>query len=762
VLFPFTGTRWEEWTVQGTAITDLQVIDPNATDTATPTSAVRSNAPGSVPPGANSSIPSVSDLPHAPVSQRQSSQFVDPAILSYGKSPLQTRVAPPDVQMPVEVPATPAKSMLAKAVESLPAHGSPFIAEPGILNGSREASHVQALKGTSLTRDTRDPQQTSALAGQKGVQEAPQEYGEVGMKKKVRRGQKKKAAAATPASAQSDPPTVMNTEVSRNGNDMNGNVRRGKGWRNTPLLQPSPQPASPGVTATPKKDNRRQRETNKEMQQNGWATEDATDVQDMGDFDFEASNKLFDKKGVFDQLRQDDTTADEDRLVSHNKVARPGTYGGKNLHPTENVLSPKLGPKYLSNEADSTSDADTELNLANGRSPSRHSVSRASIAKKQSSRQNSTHLDGKPQPLTTSISSDRGFNRSVTSAATRGGKRAPSIAASSPRPDRGQSPQSAISASKTAPRQTTLTAQRPAFIIQSTDAVCPVLHPTALETLEVETVSRFGLTHDAITESAARCVAEVAMTMFNDFGTSRRGSRANTMRASMTSSMLLHSAGTPVVVILAGNHSIGARAVAAARHLVCRKTKIIVAEAMHESTETQAAQMSGQTATLKRMMRAGADIKRGPWRKASNHIKNLAGPPAVIIDALLAGATYEGLLEANGPHATEARTEAREMIDWANRSRAPVLSVGCPSGVSGTDGSATVVEGEPLAVRPDQILALGAPMSGLLEAMKGGERWEVSLADVGINITLRSEEAVDFGGRWVSEVRFVDDEDGTG
>ena len=98
------------------------------------------------------------------------------------------------------------------------------------------------------------------------------------------------------------------------------------------------------------------------------------------------------------------------------------------------------------------------------------------------------------------------------------------------------------------------------------------------------------------------------------------------------------------------------------------------------------------------------------------------------------------------------------MIEWANRSRAPVLSIACPSGVSGLDGVATTLEGEPLAVRPDKVLCLAAPMQGVLEAMKGGERWDVSLADIGINITLRSDEAVAFDGSWVVDLRYLDEE----
>ena len=46
-------------------------------------------------------------------------------------------------------------------------------------------------------------------------------------------------------------------------------------------------------------------------------------------------------------------------------------------------------------------------------------------------------------------------------------------------------------------------------------------------------------------------------------------------------------------------------------------------------------------------------------------------------------------------------------------------------------------------------------MQGVLNAMNSGESWETSLADVGLNITLRSDEAVAFGNHWVVDLRFV-------
>lgn len=593
------------------------------------------------------------------------------------------------------------------------------------------------------TAQTPKSREASVSQGQNGEADAQQD---LGSKKKVRRGQKKKAQ---------DPPPVMNVEVSRNGNDMNGSVKRGKGWRQTPLLQPSPQTGSPH-SGGEKKLTRKQRDEAKEAQRNGWATEDATDVQD--DFDFEANLKLFDKKSVFDQLRQDDTTADEDRLVGHNKVQR-------NLRPSENVLSPSLGPKTASNGLESSSDADTELNFQNGRSSSRHSATRASM--KRPSRQNSGQVPERPHPLTASMSSDRGISMS-RSATSQGGKpnakKVPSIATASPRPDRGRSPHSAISATRThAPSSLAAQIAESHLAIHPSMSPCPSLLPPGLDMLEKATTARYGVTPEAITESAARCIAETAMHMFDSYIDSRRPSRSNTLTMSMSSSMNLDRNSTPVIVIIAGNHATGASAIAAARHLVCRNVKVIVAEAAYESSDMLDPQAKAQVAVLKRMAKAGANVRRGSWRKASEYIKKLAGPPAVIIDALLAGSTYESLLDtANTTHAQAAQLETREMIDWANRSRAPVLSIGCPSGVSGTNGEVTYAEGEPLSIRPERVLALGVPMQGLLEAMKGGERWDVRLGDVGLNIALSADDAVAFGGQWVVELKITEGDEVVG
>jgi len=744
------GRRMGSWVVKGGMIEDIRVIPKSEQDEGRgeaveqwtgmsgantgvrPTAAARATtgpqAQVPIPPTAPVQAqhqPSVS--PATQQTQSHTTSFVDPAILSYGLSPMHQRPV-------AQAPATPMK----RAAEAVPPKSSsPFVGEPIKISLAQRAK-VEVKKEVEEKARQRVQAPTPSVAGNglgiDGTVEGTQaEFvgGGGGKKKKTRRGLKGKAAAQ----AIHDPPPVMNSDVSRNGNDMNGTAKRAKGWRQTPLLQPSPQPE--GKTSVRK--SRRQREEDKEAQNNGWATEDATDIQDLGEFDFEANHKLFDKKQIFDQMRQDDTTADEDRLVGHNRLppARPGTYGGKNLHPSENVLSPKLAAAE-----DDSSDADTEMNFptGNGRSSSRHSAT-----KRQPSRQNSGILDGR-HPFASSMSSERGISRSVASLSGRGGKPAPS-----PRPDRMRSPHSMVSSRAANDSPHTRRAPRePHLIIKDSRAPCPVLHPDALEVLETAAVSTYALTYEAMLESAARCIAEVAMDMFSD-ESSRRPSRTNTARGSAT----LHpqSPSLPVIVVLAGNHFTGACAVAAARHLACRKTKIIFAQAQHSSSPSNHhdEQIVKQTRILENMQHSHANIKRGPWPKAQKYIKTLSSPPALIIDALLAGTPYSSLSQSQGPQGE------KEIIDWANRSRAPVLSLSIPSGYSALDGSTAVVEGEPLAVRPDRVLALGAPVQGLLEALKLGEKWDVRLADTGVNIAIREGEAVEFGRGWVVGLAFSDD-----
>lgn len=170
---------------------------------------------------------------------------------------------------------------------------------------------------------------------------------------------------------------------------------RSKGWRQTPLLEPNP---SFQPFATLKKKPRR-------VDENGWATEDATDVQDMGDFDFEGSLAKFDKHTVFNQFKAEDSVADEDRLVAHNRLpkAKPGTAGGKNLHYTENVLdgvngTVKLKTELWKSEAGESEDGDRASQRGSGNGSGRLSrrqeraESKLSLNRRPVSRKGSNHV----------------------------------------------------------------------------------------------------------------------------------------------------------------------------------------------------------------------------------------------------------------------------------------------------------------------------------------------------------------------------------
>ncbi|KAF5102647.1 hypothetical protein D0Z03_000392 [Geotrichum reessii] len=65
----------------------------------------------------------------------------------------------------------------------------------------------------------------------------------------------------------------------------------------------------------------------------GWATEDIQDIQNT-DFDFQANLDRFDKADVFKQIRQNDSTLPNERLVAFNKIQKneikPGRTVGSN------------------------------------------------------------------------------------------------------------------------------------------------------------------------------------------------------------------------------------------------------------------------------------------------------------------------------------------------------------------------------------------------------------------------------------------------
>ena len=312
----------------------------------------------------------------------------------------------------------------------------------------------------------------------------------------------------------------------------NGKQRKkpnGDGWRKTPLLEevsrPKTQLLHPQDVSDSKGLSRRQQKQlqRSKIVQSGWATEDATDIQEMGDFDFSGNLSKFDKRGVFNQLKQEDTTADEARLVSHNRLPpRPGTAGGKNLHYTENVLS---SPKPESRGAWSSGDSEADgshTKLSSGRS-SRRAMSRVSI-KNPPSRKGSAIVTDQHMTGSGSLPESKARTR-LTS------RKAPTVMKA--QRDVSSSRDTEITAMPTP------TPSRPSFQIVSSDLFCPCLTPLQMLELEQLAIGELGMSEELMTENASRSIAETACKLISPEESSGK-----------------NDAG-PVIVVMAGNTKSG-------------------------------------------------------------------------------------------------------------------------------------------------------------------------------------------------------------
>ncbi|KAL4930933.1 uncharacterized protein BDV17DRAFT_280521 [Aspergillus undulatus] len=493
------------------------------------------------------------------------------------------------------------------------------------------------------------------------------------------------------------------TKVYNEHNEALNTNPKSKGWRQTAFVEPSspsflnsPQPTRETGTLNGK---RRKKKTRGYPEQvSGWATEEATDIQEMPEFDFASNLSKFDKRRVFEEIRNDDTTADEARLVSFNrKVPKPGTNGGRNLHWTENVLDDS--PEENENGATDHEPSDTKLSSStySGRDASRLS------ARGRASRKGSAILG---QPLVPSQLNTIG--RSQLSASR----------TSSPLPTKTH-----VSASPLAGPSVSSATLR----LATTNRSCPTASP--LQILEVEqlAIGEVGLTEDMITENAGRSIAEAAV------------------------GLLSSDAAAPTILALVGNHRTGARAICAARHLRNRGHRVTVCML---GVEQEVELLESCRKQLNIFRKIGGRFLN--WAELSPRLSNSEFEPDLVLDSLL------GIHLPFNDLRTDDQVTAFEMITWVNRSGLDVLSVDVPSGISATTGEVTVVDSGQLRVESKSIVGLGAPKTGLVNALLAGEgaSWNLSVADIGIpqiawrKFGTRRRHGIDFGNRWVVSLRY--------
>ncbi|OJJ80360.1 mRNA decapping enhancer EDC3 [Aspergillus glaucus CBS 516.65] len=415
----------------------------------------------SAPPAQHAPPPS--ETPKAP----QAQPFVDPAILSFSKPPLNQpgtneSGGPVPPTAPSSQQAYPPQQQIRPGNVNLSAALSEPFSNLELDTGSRTAAAYSATQGNEL--DGSAPIDTRNRGGNKG-------------KPRVDGG------------------ATSNTNL------------KSKGWRQTAFVEPA-DPQSRKERASQLNGRRRKKKGRQAYADdpNGWATEDPTDIQEMGEFDFQSNLSKFDKRRVFEEIRNDDTTADEDRLVSFNrKTPKPGTNNGKNLHWTENVLdSPQ------ESETGDTEQEASDTKLSSGT----YSGSRLGPTLKSSA------ILGQPLvPQQVNTLSRNQLNTSRTTSPMSG--------------------KNSISAS-----QVNVPGGSGASLrLTTTNRSCPTVNP--LQAFEVEqiAVAELGLTEDMITENAGRCIAEAAV------------------------GLLPNDSAAPTMLVLGGNHKTGARAISAARHL---------------------------------------------------------------------------------------------------------------------------------------------------------------------------------------------------
>ncbi|KAK3899504.1 hypothetical protein C8A05DRAFT_36872 [Staphylotrichum tortipilum] len=733
-----------------------------------------SEVPTAPPPNV---VPATPPLAQQPVPPPPA--FVDPAILAVGKPPAlvsATRAPEPHPLPntsekrdpgPVVVPSAPV------VIPTAPAASTSREVTPTIAAAATSLKGLR-LDGGAATVESAEEEEGEGAAG------TTLDYGEVVAQKKKRRQRKPgHAKAATQEDYEASP------------GPSNKAAGRGKGWRQTPILQ---------STASFQPFNSLKRNgKGRQVVDNGWASEDVTDVQEMGDFDFEGSLAKFDKQNLFEQMRKDDLVDEADRLVGHNRLPRPkpGTAGGRNLHHSENVLDlPSAGlkaPREMLNDF-WNSEADDGLPHNNDRSAARDLA--------MGSRQSSRRGDSK------GTAGRRSQSRKASEMARTGS--GPSRVNSGVSHYRAQSLKGSRPSSRLSSRAATAdkrkqlptpVAPQGLYVLPSNRRIEPV---SALQMLNLENIAHneIGLTEEMMTENAGRGLAEVTLTALSDPAIKVRHARSTAGPAAAASSSGHHHHPAPpqTVVVLAGNNKSGSRAIAAARHLRNKGVNVLVCVVGLERGERDLLEDVQQQVRLYRNLGGRALAKADLFEhirkmsiptltvdtpRASLGSLAAAAPPPVmlIVDALLGLAiSFEEL--RNGDQAT-----VYELIEWANRNEAFVLSVDVPSGVDPTTGRVGVVDGNRLYVKPRYVVAIGAPKRGLLEALiaadnedgetvlaaaggvGGGEgagvtpddavlEWKLFLADMGLGQTVwkkagtKMRKGVDFGRRWVLEMRY--------
>lgn len=385
----------------------------------------------------------------------------------------------------------------------------------------------------------------------------------------------------------------------------------------------------------------------------GWAAEDLMDVKNT-EFDFQANNKLFNKVQVFDEIRQQDTTNPNERLVAFNKV-RPNT---TNYHqPQQKYGHREMVIKHDHNPRWAADDDDDKPNTTNDvQEDEDNELDESQILENSAEEDVATDdlddLNDSDDPDDLNDSDD--LDDSISNVSAILTVSPPSL----PQLRRMSRPQMYTDVK---------------FVGLNTGKTISCASPVQMVELERMTFMTFGISESILNENAARGIAEISL---KTLGGISRFSYSN------------HNL-SPTVVIFAGTARVGLRALAAGRHLANRQVHVIAVAIGYEETKNDSndddvlnagrANVSDLKNQIKALTSSKARVVKN-YQQFLNELRTIDSPPELIIDGLQG---YQTTLDDFGE---EDVATVVNCIEWANRQRAPIASLDIPSGLDGATG----------------------------------------------------------------------------
>ncbi|KAK1599139.1 DFDF domain-containing protein [Colletotrichum navitas] len=637
--------------------------------------------------------PGLSPVPAPVITQPAQPAFTDPAILSMGNRPGSDMRSGSEKQtLPEVMPQTTA------AETKDPRPGQPgVLSAVHLMGGSRD--DVVSLSETLQELDVEEhtPTARQYAAESSGVPQDAHEVQGQPQKKKNRRREKQRA----PRNSTADETIPEITP-------MRGNAAtRGKGWRQTPMLQSSP-------SFQPFNSLKRGIKGKKDLPENGWASEDVTE--EMAEFDFENNLAKFDKRTIFDQMRKEDLIDEADRLVSHNRRPKPGTAGGKNFHYSENVLempsvSSNAHQDFWNSEADDAANGVDRLSGRDVRSAqsSRRADSKSGATKRSQSRKASAQLNSQP------------LNRVNSNHIT-----------------------------------------QPGFYLVPSNRRLETVSALQMLNLENIAANEIGLTEDMMAENAGRGLAEVTLRALEDpaiqvrFGTGGANAQNNSLAASAT------------IVILAGNNKSGIRAISAARHLRNKGLNILVCVVGIERERDLLEDMRQQIRIF-RNFGGRVHNKLELFEQLRKTASTPATSVSLIIDALLGLAiSFEELRTGDQATVYELIEWANRNEAFVLAVDVPTGIDPSTGKVSIIDGGRLYVKPRyvvAMGAPKKGLLEAMAPVSdsdptGAETAAAEEEDWKLFIADMGLGATVwkkagtKIRRGIDFDDKWVLQMRY--------